>query len=62
MRPVSITPGSFRVEVLLWICFLIPGLIYALWRIASHYQGCPVCGASNPIPLESPAGRSLLAM
>ena len=62
MRPVSITPGSFRVEVLLWICFLIPGLIYSLCRIASRYQGCPVCGASHQIPLESPAGRLLDAM
>lgn len=38
MRPVSITPGSLRVEFVLWICFLIPGFIYALWRIISRYK------------------------
>jgi hypothetical protein len=49
-------------EVLLWLCLLLPGILYSLWRITSRYKGCPVCGARNPIPLETPAGKALAAM
>ena len=47
-------------ELLLWLFFLIPGLIYSIWRIASRYAGCPVCKAKNCIPIETPAGQSIL--
>jgi hypothetical protein len=39
-KPKKKTKGSFAIEVLLWLCFLIPGLIYSLWRMTSKV---PVC-------------------
>lgn len=36
--------GSIGVEILLWCLFLIPGLIYSIWRSFSRYTGCPKCG------------------
>jgi len=33
----QVTKGSFGIEVILWLCFLIPGLIYSLWRLSSRY-------------------------
>lgn len=52
--------GSFLVEILLWFFFILPGLIYSIWRIASP-QGkvCRACGSPSMIPLDSPRGRSL---
>lgn len=53
------TPGSFLIELLLWICFLIPGLIYSIWRLSARKPVCPSCGGSGMIPLNSPRGQKL---
>lgn len=48
-------PGSFAVEILLWLLFIIPGLIYSLWRISTVKRTCPNCGGKDLIPANSPA-------
>jgi hypothetical protein len=37
-------PGSFVVEVLLWLFLCVPGLFYSIWRAASVRHSCPRCG------------------
>ncbi|UWZ83476.1 hypothetical protein [Occallatibacter riparius] len=59
--PKTITPGSFLMELLLWLLFLVPGVIYSIWRIASRYKGCPVCGGKSCIPLGTPAANAIMA-
>jgi len=56
--PVSITPGTFLTEVALWCLFLLPGLIYSMWRLSGRHTGCPKCGGKM-IALSSPRGRKL---
>ena len=46
--------GSWAIELILWICFIIPGLIYSTWRGSSRTQACPECGAMEMIPETSP--------
>lgn len=53
------TKGSFLIEVVLWLCFLIPGIIYSLWRLSSRHSVCPKCGGAL-IPTDSPKGKILL--
>jgi len=50
------TKGSFLIEIVLWLLFIIPGLIYSLWRIsASKMMVCPGCDNINTmIPADSP--------
>lgn len=66
-----ITKGSTFLELLLWIVsvilavvysgwFLLAGLLYSLWRIASRYHACPKCGGPNMIPTDSPVGQRLV--
>jgi len=50
--------GSFIVELALWLLFILPGIIYSVYRLASKSQVCPECGASNMIPLDSPVARA----
>lgn len=59
-RPKAVTKGSFLVEVALWIFFLVPGIIYSLWRLSSRYDACPSCRAPNMIPTDSPRARMAL--
>jgi len=59
--PQKYTKGSFVMEVLLWLLFLVPGLIYSLWRMTTRYKGCPACKAANVIPLGTPRADEILA-
>jgi hypothetical protein len=53
--------GSMGVELVLWLCFLLPGLIYSAWRHAGRFWACANCGSPDVIPADSPraiaAGR-----
>lgn len=59
--PKKSTPGSFGLEVFLWLLLFVPGLIYSIWRISSRKRVCQYCGYPNPIPISSPMGQHLLA-
>lgn len=58
--PAKITPGTFGMEVLLWLIFLVPGVIYSLWRLSAAFPGCPKCKAKNMIPEDSPIARKII--
>ena len=51
-EPVSYTPGSFLIELALWICFIVPGLIYSIWRISARKKVCPECKSPHMIPRQ----------
>jgi len=58
--PKSFTKGSFGMELLLWLCFILPGLLYSVWRLSSRYKGCPACKAPGMIPADSPIAKAAL--
>lgn len=53
--PARITQGNVAIEIVLWISFIIPGLIYSLWRMNSRHNACRACGARHLAPVKSPA-------
>lgn len=55
----SKTRGSILIEIVLWLCFIIPGLIYSIWRLTTRHKACPSCGAPNMIPANSPMAQRL---
>lgn len=57
--PKTIARGSFWIEVVLWLLFLVPGLIYSIWRLTTKRKACQYCGASSLVPLSSPMGQKL---
>jgi hypothetical protein len=58
-RPHTKTPGSLWIEIILWLCFLIPGLIYSVWRLTSRKKVCEACESPEIIPIDSPEGIRL---
>lgn len=56
----SRTGGSILIEIVLWIAFIVPGIIYSLWRLTSRHRVCRACGAAELVPVESPMGQDLL--
>lgn len=58
-QPKKVTKGSTLMELVLWLCFIFPGLIYSIWRLTTKHMACPKCGASQFVPLDSPRGKKL---
>lgn len=52
--------GNLLIEIILWCCFIIPGLIYSIWSTSSRRYTCPSCSGHNLIPTNSPAGKMLV--
>lgn len=61
-KPKNITRGSFFIEIVLWFFFIIPGLIYTIWRLTTKGKVCPACGNLPMIPLNTPKGLELLKL
>jgi len=59
-KPKTITKGSVLTELFLWLLFLLPGMIYSVYRLASRYKGCSSCGSPNIVSIDSPIGKKLL--
>lgn len=53
-------PGSILIELMLWCIFVIPGMIYSIWRHSSSKEACKECGGSNIIPTSSPKAKAAL--
>lgn len=59
-KPKKWTKGSFAIEIVLWFFFLIPGLIYTIWRLCNKVEVCPSCRQPTMIPSHSPMGQKLM--
>lgn len=58
-KPKTIMKGSWAIELVLWLFFLLPGLIYTMWRSRSAFKGCPEC-KEKMLPLDSPVAQKFL--
>ena len=56
----AVTKGHFALEVVLWLCFLVPGFIYSIWRLTTRHEACPVCGNANLLPKSAPVAQKFL--
>lgn len=56
----NVTKGHFLIELLLWLFFLLPGVIYSIWRLSTRYSACRTCLSPYVIPVDSPRGKELL--
>jgi hypothetical protein len=52
--------GSTILEVLLWLFFLVPGIIYSIWRASTRCWVCPKCDHTGTIPVDSPNAQAAL--
>lgn len=59
-KPRVVTHGSVLIEIILWVCFIVPGLIYTIWRLTARPKACRACGSTQLVPPGSPMGRKLL--
>lgn len=48
------TRGNLLIEIILWFFFIVPGVIYSLWRLTTVRKVCRACGSDQIIPPSSP--------
>jgi len=60
-KPKKVTPGSFIMEVFLWMLFFFPGIIYSLWRVTNKKKVCKCCGSEHIVPKESIAAKKIMS-
>ena len=53
--------GNILIEIILWLCFLLPGLIYTIWRLSTRARVCRHCGSEHLVPPSSPMAKKLKA-
>ena len=58
-KPKKKLAGNSGIELILYLFFIIPGLLYSSWRSSSATEGCPKCQAAM-IPLDSPVAQKFL--
>ncbi len=42
--------GNGWIELLLWLAYILPGLIYSIWRRSGDPSCCPTCNKENLKP------------
>jgi hypothetical protein len=50
--PKILRRGTLSLELLLWMCLLVPGFIYSAWRLMNKYKTCSSCGSSKVTDFE----------
>ncbi|MEQ1741845.1 MAG: HDOD domain-containing protein [Candidatus Nitrotoga sp.] len=56
----TISKGSANTGIILWFFFLIPGLVYSIWRFLSRHEVCPICNQATIIPVGSPKAKNVI--
>ena len=58
-KPITFRRGSGKLEIALWICGILPGLLYTLWRNYTAILVCPNCERASMISTKSSYGQRL---
>ena len=59
-KPKGAIKGNGAIEIILWLFFIIPGLIYSIWRSSSRHKICPQCKSPSLIPIDSPRAKKVM--
>lgn len=46
--------GHVAITILLLCFYIVPGIIYMVWRRSGIKDNCPICKSENIIPVSSP--------
>ncbi|HUY62226.1 MAG TPA: hypothetical protein VMV50_00300 [Candidatus Paceibacterota bacterium] len=58
--PKEEIPGSIWITLILLCFFILPGIIYEIWRNSGTKKVCKLCGNANLVPIDSPNAIKML--
>lgn len=54
-------PGNGWVEIVLYLFWIAPGIVYSVWRRKSKKQVCGSCGSDQLVAAKTRAGQQIIA-
>ncbi|CAI2718679.1 hypothetical protein [Nitrospina watsonii] len=57
--PINVRRGHVAIETLLWLCYIVPGVVYTLWRTLRRHDVCPKCRNPSIVKTTSPQAFQL---
>ena len=60
--PILAPSGHIFFEVVLWLCYIVPGIIYSIWRRVRPKEICPECKHPSMISAYSAKARQMMAL
>ena len=60
--PILVPSGHIFFEVVLWLCYILPGVIYSVWRRVRPKEVCPECNHPSMISAYSAKARQMMAL
>jgi ribosomal protein L40E len=59
-HPDTELPGNTAFGCALLFFFIVPGILYAIWRRTNEKKVCRSCGSEDLVPTHSPAGERII--
>lgn len=60
--PVRVNRGHIYIEIFMWFCLVVPGVIYSVWRRIRKKGVCPECLNPEMISIYSQKARRMMAL
>lgn len=51
--PKALKKGNGWIELVLYLFYLVPGIIYSIWRRSGQPNVCPVCKTAGLVPITA---------
>ena len=58
--PTALRKGSGWIELILYLFYIIPGIIYSVWRRSGEPTVCPICKAAALVPAATAKPRPVV--
>ncbi len=52
-EPIMAKRGMLIIELLMWLLYILPGVIYPIWRRVRKHEVCPNCGEPSVVLTSS---------
>lgn len=60
--PVDAKRGLLVIEICMWLLYILPGVIYSIWRRVRKYQVCPQCRNPSVVLTSSSRARGVMRL
>ena len=57
-----LAPGKMWMEAVFWVAFLVPGVIYSLWRLFRRQYLCPQCKSPDGAVTVAPGRKVAMVL
>jgi len=61
-EPMDVKRGLLVIEIFMWFLYILPGVIYSIWRRVRKQQVCPNCRYPSVVLTSSPRAMGMMRM